>query len=196
MLASCGKESDPAPAAGGPGNASPVSGGGAAAGPVTGSASPKEAWDAVAAAGKAKNWGGFWDAVDPEEQAEMVGVSLMIAGFSTMGDEKAGEEFKALCVKHGLDPEEKPAPDEDPKEGMKKLKAKLKDPRAFFVDAFAFADSRAKEGQGFDANKLGTLGEVKVDGDTATADSTTPDGKVKPITFVKRSGRWYLRFPK
>lgn len=201
VLSSCGKSEDPKPAAGGgAGNSKPVSEGSSAGQPAAtaGAASPKEAWDAVSAAGKAKNWGGFWDVVDPEEQAEMVGMGMMVAAFSTMADEKAGDEFKELCRKHGIDPEEKyePKEGEDPREGMKQLMAKLKDPRAFFVDVFSFADSRAKEGQGFNADKMGTLGEVKVDGDTATAESTGPDGAKKPISFVKRGGRWYLKFPR
>ncbi len=140
-------------------------------------ASPQKAYDAFAAAAAKGDWQAMASSLTPESQ-DMMGVMLMLpAGMMAAFDESAGAEFEQIIAKHGINEDEI-----DPM--MESLP--VKDKPAFIADVAAWL---AK--QGGDTSDMGiptgTLTDLSVNGDTATAKVDD-----EPISFKKINGGWYV----
>lgn len=155
--------------------------------------SPQEVFDDFQKAATAKDWNKLMACMTPETQ------DAMVAGFVMMGAMAAAfgdKEMEPLLKKHGVDPNAKP--DEsitDPAEAMKLLAGKIKDKPAFVSDIMAHLE---KKDPGAATQNLpsGTLTDVKIEGDAATATvvGKDKDGKEQKadIQFKKVDGSWLL----
>jgi hypothetical protein len=151
--------------------------------------SPEAVFNSAKKAGESKDWKAMYGCFDPEKGPELLGGMLMMAGFSVMQDKEAEKELNALCVRHGFDPDkQKGSAMGDPKDALKSVK----DPAGFFHDLITFSEKKSKKGEAPKMDMGGELSDLKTEGDKATGNVVTKDGKKKPIAFVRRNGAWYL----
>ena len=110
------------------------------------------------------------------------------------------KEAKDIFAKHKV-PEKQDGDNVDMNDETKMramLKEKLKDvpdKGALAGDLIMFMKKHSKKGSDFSMFE-GTVKDVKIDGDKATATLSKPDGKSSDIKFAKKDGRWYLALGK
>jgi hypothetical protein len=112
---------------------------------------PQVAFERARACAGAGDWGGFYDLIAPGSRDLAIGSFLYAASFGRMGSDAAREEYRAPCVRHGLDPEPKLSAEEltrlTPQEQLDRRLAGVKDRRALFADLAAFVAKTMKPGQ-------------------------------------------------
>lgn len=162
-------------------------------------ATPEACFEASKKALESKDWAGLYDCMTPEGKTKTIAILSIMAGFSTMGDEAAAEEQKALLAKHKVKESEGTIDLGDEAAMMKAIEesvADVPDKRAFVADLGAFVNKHATS---MDSKKLSEIKNVKTDGDKATATIVTmqKDGSKKEdaVTFRKVDGSWLMDFP-
>jgi hypothetical protein len=157
---------------------------------------PEAAYAALAAAAKKDNWESAAAILTPESQAMMAAGMIMSASFVTMGDENKEKELTELLGRHGIkldDEEPEPSADVSPSDMMMALTKPIKDLPVFLGQLSAWINKNGEDrGSGF--AKLGKLGEVTIEGDTAKTISQTDMGP-QPIEFRRVSGSWLVHLP-
>ncbi len=114
----------------------------------------------------------------------------------TMGDESKEKELTELLGRHGINlDEEEPEPSADvsPADMMMEMTKPIKDIPDFLGQLSAWMNKNGEDRNGGFA-KLGELGDVTIEGDTAKAISQTDMGP-QPIEFRLVSGSWLVHLP-
>jgi hypothetical protein len=114
---------------------------------------------------------------------------VMQASFMTMEDQAKGKELEALFKKHGFD-EDSPDSDEPGGDEMVDFSKLTDDLPAFVGDLSAWIKANEPDPEG-GFPKLESLSNVKIEGDTATAMTSTEMGE-QPIEFRKVDGSWKI----
>src|SRR5262245_6826842 len=171
--------------------------------------SPQAVFDAAAAASAKQDWAGFMNCLTDESQDKFT-FSLAVGAisykfFASMDREKGAEAAKAIdeaLKKHGVNEADLPdlgkdmfkmsAP-QDEREMMRKVLGPIKDKPAFVADIIAAMKKLVnKEPQ---QKFAGTLTNVKIEGDNATATVVrkTPNKETQgPMAFRKVGGGWKI----
>ena len=161
-------------------------------------ATPQETYNNLKNAAENDNWSEALLYVTPDSQHIMLGgmifVSTMVVGFSE--DKAKQESFEKLLKQHGVNVDDKssPATLDDIEEVMKALVGNVKDKGACLSALMDWMKKNMadKAGQLTEPITKIEIGEVKIDGDTATA-TITVDGKPDdPTIFAKIDGKWYI----
>jgi len=153
---------------------------------------PQAAFDAFKKATKDDDWKVAAALMSPESQSMIAAGFTIGASFMTMADEEKGKELKKLLAKHGVDLEAEPEPGDEPA-GPEALTAPIKDLPAFIGEIVAWMDKQ-KDGADKGFPEMGELGEVSVDGESATASVSTERGP-QPIEFRRVNGSWLIHLP-
>lgn len=153
---------------------------------------PQAAFDALSKAAKNNDWKTATSLLTPESQSMMAAGMMLGASFMTMGDEAKQKDLEQLLKKHGVDMDEEPS-DEDPEAGPEALTRNIKDLPTFVGEINEWMQ---KNGEGADSGfpEMGELGEVTIDGDTASATVDTEMGP-QPIEFRRVDGNWLIHLP-
>jgi hypothetical protein len=155
---------------------------------------PEAAFNAFQEAAKSEDWQAAARCLTPESQAMMADGLIFAASFATLGDKEKEKSLDELLKKHkiDMDAEPKEPADKDPM-AMPSFVADVEDKPALIEDLFAWLEknSSGKGGPDFEVKKLG---EVKIDGDQATAMAETDRGD-KPVEFRRIDGGWLVHLP-
>jgi hypothetical protein len=155
--------------------------------------SPEAAFKAFQEATEAEDWQAAARCLTPESQAMMADGLIFGASFATLGDPEKEKELEQLLKRYeiDMDAEPKEPQDKDPS-AMPSFVADVENKPALIEDLFAWLKKNSTGGgPSFEIKKLG---EVKIDGDEATAMAETEDGD-KPIEFRRVDGGWLIHLP-
>ena len=162
----------------------------------TGAETPALAYAAMKDGFKTKDWEKVFAHCTEDAQAEFLFGMSLVAGFSSGSDEEKQQALETINTKHGLKPageDDDPIPMEQLQEhAMNKIKSECPDKVAFCTELMGWIEANVDD---FDMTQFsgGTLGEVTIDGDTATAEITqTRNGqeRTSQIRFLKQDGGW------
>ena len=156
---------------------------------------PEAVYVAMVEATKNKDYKTMAELSTPDTQALMAGGMIFGAGFMTIEDENKEKELKELLGRHGIDmdDEAEPPADMSPEEAMKAMVEPVEDLPTFIDEIMTWMDKNSDDDSGGFA-ELGELGEVTVDGDSASAGGETDQGP-QPIEFRKLDGSWRVHLP-
>jgi hypothetical protein len=144
-----------------------------------------------------KDWSGFLGCMTGESQEMVVGSLALIANMMASMDAKQGGEIEAVLKKHNAKVETASDPKwKDPKFAMKAMNDRIKDKPAFLGELIDVMDKQNPGKKKIFGRFDGIIGDVKKDGDSATARITTTDEKGKEtedkIHFKKENGGWKI----
>jgi hypothetical protein len=175
--------------------------------------SPQAVFDAATAAASKEDWPAFMNCLTDDSQDKFTfGVAfgaMMMKGFAAIDKDKGkdvSDAIDAALKKHGMTEAhmqeigkgmvDLKGPKQSEKETLKKAIAPIKDKPAFVADVMA---ALKKLGSKDTQEKFGgTLKDLKIEGDKATAKVTrTMGGKEtqEPIEFRKVDGGWKIELP-
>lgn len=145
-----------------------------------------------------KQWDRTLACLTPQSQDTFVGMLMMAAGFSTVGDEAKQKEFEEMLNKHGVNPnQQQPAPGTSPQDAMSQQLADADKP-ALLGDLMTWMEDNLPENaQGqtpADGLKNAELGDITTSEDTARGQVTQEEGRISPIAFQKMDGKWYIDY--
>jgi hypothetical protein len=164
---------------------------------------PEKCFDAAKKAAEARDFKTFLRFFTPEFKQTMGGMKVLLVQIETTvmpPQDEAGkqklEEAKAMLKAHGVDVEklddllteagfkDAMGDEKKAKAAMAKLGAKIKD-----LDGLLAKDLEKSNAP---PDFLGTLGEVKIEGDSATGVVTIEEAEKMTIHFKKVSGGWLI----
>jgi hypothetical protein len=152
---------------------------------------PEAAFNAFQEAAKSEDWQAAARCLTPESQAMMADGLIFAASFATLGEKEKEKSLEELLKKHkiDMDAEPKEPADKDPN-AMPSFVAEVENKPALIEDLFAWLEknSSGKGGPNFEARELG---EVKIDGDQATAMADSGD----TVEFRRIDGGWLVHLP-
>lgn len=166
--------------------------------------SPEAVFEAARSAVADEDMEGFMNCLTSESQDLFSGMLVMLGsmmkGFAALaGDDadtaEAVSKMEKVFEKHGLTEdvmkEMEEADESDPTAAMEKLVEPIKDKAAFVADMLEAFKGLDNEG-GSPADQFkGTLKDIKIDGDSASA-VLEDGGKTEPIQFKKVKGSWLI----
>lgn len=154
---------------------------------------PEAAFKAFQTASEAEDWQAAARCLTPESQAMMADGLIFAASFATLGSTEKEKELEQLLKNHKIDMDAEPkAPKDKDAAAMPSFVAEVEDKPALIEDLFGWLKKNSSSrGPSFDVKKLG---EVKTDGDKATALAETEDGD-KPVEFRRVDGGWLIHLP-
>lgn len=142
-----------------------------------------------------------------EASAQLCGMAVLMAGFSTMGlseaeSEAAGKDLEALLAKHGAQWNQGETinmfgDQEKAKAGLIRAFAGVPDKPKLMTAIGKFCQTHSKDGQvpENESQFVGALQDLQMNGTTATARATVQKSGATQMTdlqFVQENGRWYL----
>lgn len=165
---------------------------GSGCGRPAGGSSPQDVFDRAKSCSTAGDWAGLYECLAPAKRDAAIGGLLYLAMFTKMGGEAVEAEYKKLMASHGLDPNP-PTPDPAAAQGAQLAQwlAPAKDRGRLFSDLMTYTRPTRKADPAI-IDPAATLADLAVTGDAASGKLVKPDGKKKPIRFVKQDGAWYL----
>ena len=168
--------------------------------------SPEAVFEAAKSAMADEDMEGFMNCLTPESQDLLAGAMVMLgtmmkglAGLAELGGEDADAQQSVSKIgkvleDHGLTEDAmkkmEGADESDPASAMKKLVEPIKDKAAFVGDMFEVF-SGMENGATEDFQFKGTLKDIKIDGDSASA-VLEDGGTSKPVQFKKVKGSWLI----
>ena len=165
--------------------------------------SPEAVFEAAKSAMADEDMEGFMNCLTPESQDLLAGAMVMLGtmmkGLAALGGEDADAQqsmskIGKVLEDHGLTEDAmkkmEGADESDPASAMKKLVEPIKDKAAFVGDMFEVF-SGMENGATEDFEFKGTLKDIKIDGDSASA-VLEDGGTSKPVQFKKVKGSWLI----
>jgi hypothetical protein len=136
--------------------------------------SPDAAFTAFQAAIEKKDWGKAANCMTADAQSAMSMLLTMPVSMMAAFDEAKQPEIEALFTKHGLNMDEGPPGGSggDQAAAIRAFGKQIKDKPAFIAELIEWLDKNDDDSDGdsvFSAMGRGKLGDVKINGDTATA---------------------------
>ncbi len=156
---------------------------------VAGFESPEKAFEALQEAGAAKDLTGLLNCLSPESQDVMARQATVVPLFMVMFDPDKKEEFEELLAKHGIALDAISLDEEFPIDNPA-------DRVAYIADVMKWTEAQSdgkNSGSLFDVAP--TIGDIKIDNDSARATLTRKSGETKDIDFVRLDGRWFVHIP-
>lgn len=149
--------------------------------------SPEEVFTALQQAVEADDFSAAARCLDPESQEAMAALIALPLALVAAFDPEKKDEVEELFKKHGISLEEDR--DEFP---LKTSEERI----AFMADAVEWMEENGDD-TGEDSGPLkkvaqGSLGEVTIEGESATAIVTLADNSTEEIEFTRVDGMWYL----
>ena len=165
--------------------------------------SPEAVFEAAKSAMADEDMEGFMNCLTPESQDLLAGAMVMLGtmmkGLAALGGEDADAQqsmskIGKVLEDHGLTEDAmkkmEGADESDPASAMKRLVEPVKDKAAFVGDMFEVF-SGMENGATEDFEFKGTLKDIKIDGDSASA-VLEDGGTSKPVQFKKVKGSWLI----
>lgn len=163
--------------------------------------SPEAAFEAMQDAAQDDDLETAVEQMTDESQSVMAGGMVFALSFAAFNSENE-DEIQSLFKEHGLDPdaqEDDEAIDgADMETALKKIVEPIDNKPEFVAAAIALMKKLDKDGDSSFDFPSGTLEDLKIDGDSATAVIvTTDDGDEdrEPIEFRKVDGGWLVHIP-
>ncbi|MEQ9410356.1 MAG: hypothetical protein RIK87_21655 [Fuerstiella sp.] len=135
-----------------------------------------------------------------ESQQALAGSLIFALSMMSAFDPENADELTGLMEKHGISEEHQesgPPPemvtDAGPAGMVRGIGAMTEDPAAFVAEAMEWME-KSPNADGNSDFAEGRLGTVTVEGDSATATLSTPEGD-KPIEFRRNSSGWLVHIP-
>jgi hypothetical protein len=158
---------------------------------------PEAAFAAFQEAAEREDWKAVAELLTPDSQKSMAAAMIFATSLMAASEEEKGEELEELLRKHGFDPNAPEVPRKivasSPQEALKTLVGPIKDKPAFIADMVGWLEENA-DASGFTDIPSGKLGDVTIEGDTASGTVTDDDGS-DPIEFLRLNGRWLIHMP-
>lgn len=139
--------------------------------------------------------------MDPQSHDSVLLGMTIAAGFLSFGKDetqkKAIEDgLQGILDKHGVvqlgNDEVKMTDKASMDQAASKMFGGVKDKPALFAELTAFIEKNSEKKAPKKNYGEGTLKDVKVEGDKATATFEKPDGSSQPVKFINRDGLWYV----
>ncbi|MGI9517915.1 MAG: hypothetical protein ACR2NP_12760 [Pirellulaceae bacterium] len=178
------------------------------------SATPQDAFSTLQEAGKNKDWPTFLGCLTPQARDKMAGLMVVAGSMMSAGPpegvsippemqeqatkmEEAANEIKAVFASYGVSDDVVSSvtmQTMNDESKIAELGSKVSN-QAGFIGAITelMEKTMGAGGPAFGMEK-GTLGEVNIDGDSATG-TITMDGRESPIEFKKINGSWLVEIP-
>lgn len=159
---------------------------------------PEATFGSFKKAATAKDWKTATSLLALESQQRIAGSSIMMSKFLTKGSKEKAESRAALLKKHGV--EEKDAKElaaaTDPMAAMAEMVKNVKDIPALVgeVETWSSKNKTADRKAGLFLD-VGSLSEVTVDGDSASATAETKRTGPQVVEFIKVDGGWLMQLP-
>lgn len=170
----------------------------AAAGDAVDTSTPAATFNAFQQAARDGDYQAVASHLTEESQTRMLGGLMMIGAIIVAFDEDREASLTKIIEKHGGSPEMMSDSEiQSPEQAMEKLNQTFSDKSALIADLISWMDdqSQADDDRFSDAIAGGTLGEVTINGNTASAPITTSDGRDDVVNFVKVGDGWKIELP-
>ncbi|GAB5444022.1 MAG: hypothetical protein Fues2KO_43710 [Fuerstiella sp.] len=160
---------------------------------------PEAAFAALQKAASEQNYPQMVSTLTRESQQAMAGQMIFALQMVAAFDSEQEPEIRKLMEKHGLTEESRnqPPPDADvgtgPAAMVRAIGSMVRSPGDFVADALKWMESSSDDSE-MDEWGSGTLSEVSIDADRASATITDND-EVSPIEFRKISTGWLVHIP-
>ncbi|MEX2142532.1 MAG: hypothetical protein WD894_24980 [Pirellulales bacterium] len=154
---------------------------------------PEAAFNAFQKAMEAEDWQAAARCLTPESQATMADGLIFGSSFATFGDTEKAKDLKQLLKRYEIDMDAEPKePADKDAAAMPSFVADVENKPALIEDLFAWLNKNSTSGS--PTFEIKNLGEVKIDGDEATAMAETERGD-QPVEFRKVDGGWLIHLP-
>lgn len=162
--------------------------------------SPEAAFKAFQAAIEEKEWEQAANCMTSDAQSAIAMLLTIPVSMMAAFDEAKQPEIEALLAKHGLNVNEGPpgGSGADQATAVRAFGKQIKDKPAFIAELIEWLDKNDDDADGdsvFSAMGDGDLGDVKINGDAATAVLTFVENgrtETQPMEFKKENGGWLL----